>query len=64
MSEPDGPCEREADNAEYYEREYDAIERIEQREREQKEDLLFPEALLDIAQARMMAWALERVFQS
>lgn len=61
MNGPDGFEQREADNAEYYEREYDAIERIEQREREQKEDLLFPEDLMDIAQARMTSWFIDRV---
>lgn len=58
MNGPDGPEQRTADDAEYYEGQYDAIERIEQREREQGE-----EALLDLAQARMMAWAVDRILR-
>lgn len=54
MNGPDGPEQREADAQEQSWAEDERIER--------DEDQADSE-LMDIAQARMMAWALERVFQ-
>jgi hypothetical protein len=48
MIGPDGPEQRIADDAEYYEGRMDAIERIEQRELEDMEDSLY-----DIAEDRL-----------
>lgn len=38
MSEPDGPEQREADNAEYYEREDDRIDQFERDADESRDD--------------------------
>ena len=57
LNGPDGPEEREADNAEYFDREEDRIDAIEDRA-----DVDVDAALMDIAQAKMMNWALDRVF--
>jgi hypothetical protein len=58
MSDPDGPEERTADEAEYFEGSYDAIERIEQKEQEDRE---WDESLLDVAVNRMNSHFLDRI---
>lgn len=57
MNGPDGLEQRTADLEERSERESDRIEALEDRAEGQVD-----EALIDIAQAKMMSWALDRVF--
>lgn len=56
MNGPDGPTERDADRAEKLQSYYESLDRT---ERYQEESV--DEALLDLAQARMTGWFIDRV---
>lgn len=55
---PDGPEQREADRAEQMQSYYESLDRTERYEEESVD-----EALLDLAQAKMMLWAVDRILQ-